>query len=386
MLPVTDRFLESLRETHIVSVAAYLFRPGEPETPIAVPVISGSVNTNADARIRRQATIDVGFTLQDDATVELVRSLPFGGYCSIERGIRYADGSDERVPLGYFRVESIQWTQLEGVATLTLADRYAQVQDEPFVAPYSTAGLHPTDAILAIMQEVFADTIAYHVETDPASEPVLVGAIYDQDRTEAISDLTQAIAAEAIFDAYGDLVIRPRTSGGAPVWTIDAGAQGSMVAAQETLDRSSVRNGVSLRGQEDPEAPPLYGLAIYDDATSPIRWGGPFGRVVLIAESTAVQTQAQADAAAASLLNLRLGLSRTLAMRAVPNPALEPGDAVTVVFPGGRSEVQTINETSVGLSPDSTFDITTTSLYLPGVRTLHGVEAEREFVLAMVGA
>jgi hypothetical protein len=138
----------------------------------------------------------------------------------------------------------------------------------------------------------------------------------------------------------------------------------------------------------DTDEPPIYALAIYDDPTSPIRWGGPFGRVVLIAESTAVQTQDQADAIARSLLALRLGLSRTLTLRSVPNPALEPDDPIDVVFPGGRVETQTINETHIGLGADAALDIVTTSQYQPEAdvfETLYGLDAERELALALVG-
>lgn len=387
MLAVSERFLHSLRETHIISTAAYVFRPDDLHTPIEMPVLGGTVDINADARVRRQASISIGFTLQDELTVEIVRSLPYGGYCIVERGVRYADGEIERVPLGLFRVESIQWGALEGSATLTLADRYAQVQDEPFPAPWSTAGKHPTDAIVEIVRDVFGDAIYYHVATDPASEPILEGTVYDQERTEAISDLCQSIGAVAIFDAYGDLVIRPRGATPGIAWTVDAGARGTMLEADETLDRSSVRNGVSMRGQPDVDEPPIYGLAVYDDPTSPIRWGGPFGRVVLIAESTAVTTQEQADAAARSLLSLRLGLSRTLTLRSVPNPALEPDDVVEVIFPGGRVDLQTVNETHIGLGPDAALEIVTTSQYRPdspAIRTLHGDEASRELALARV--
>jgi flavin-binding protein dodecin len=294
-----------------------------------------------------------------------VRELPFGGYATIERGITFADGTFERVQLGHFRVESISWHELEGSATLTLADRMAQVQDEAFLAPWVPEGMHPSDAIVAAVHEVFGDAIAYHVSTNPGSESTLTGTVYDESRSQAISDLASSIAAETLFDNLGDFVLRPRDRPAEVVWSVDAGARGALITAEETLDRSSVRNGVSVRGQPTPEEPPIYGLATHDDPTSPTRWGGPFGKVPLISSSTAVADQAQADAAARALLNLRLGLARTLVLQSIPNPALEPDDLIEVVFADGRTETQTVNRIEIGLGVDGALSITTTSLYRP---------------------
>ena len=391
MLPVSDRFLAALRHSHALSVVAYLYAPDDLTTPIEVEVVGGQMDANAAARVLRQASLDVALAREDTELRSLLQSMPFGGYCSIERGVRYATGETERVPLGFFRVDSVVWGELVGSATLQLSDRFAQIQDEPLAAPFNPAGMHPSDAIVALVQAVFGSSIAYHIETTPASEPLMAGTVYDQERTQAISDLAQSISAETIFDAEGDFVIRPNYQPHDPVWTIDAGEAGVLVKAETTLDRSSVRNGVSVRGQPDADQPPIYGLATFTDPTSPLRWGGPFGRVVLIAESTAVTTQAQADATARSLLNLRLAMSRTFAVESVPNPALEPEDVISIVFPDGHVEQQAIKETHVGLGTDGALALVTVDKYSgdwapEALDLLHGEEAAQELALAQVAA
>lgn len=365
MLAVSDRFLAALRESHTVSIAARVYRPSAPTVPIDVPVVGGQVRIDRDARVRRQGTLEVAFSLDDQTARDTVRELPFGGYAVIERGIRFADGSVERVQLGHFRIESVAWDELQGEASLTLADRFAQVQDEPFLTPYAPAGLKPSDAAVAIVQQVFGTSIAYHVLTTPASEPAIQDTVYEEDRAQAVGDLASSVDAEVMFDHLGDFVIRPRGGSVLPVWTVDAGDRGAMIAASETLDRSTVRNGVLVRGQPSAEAAPIYALAINDDPASPTRWAGPFGKVALISSSTAVQTQAQADATAASLLNLRLGASRTLALQALPNPALEPDDVIALVHADGRTEEQTVNALQIGLDATGTLELTTTSQYTP---------------------
>jgi hypothetical protein len=304
----------------------------------------------------------IAFTLADDEVRDAVAQLPYGGYCTVERGITYADGTVERVQLGRFRVDSVVWDEQQKTASLTLNDRMAQIIDERFVTPYAPTGVHPSDAAVTAVQQVFGTSIAYHVLTTPAAEPLLSGAtVYEEDRAAALTDLASSVGAEALFDNLGDFVIRPRAPASTVAWTFDAGDHGSLIQVSETVDRSSVRNGVSVRGQPDVDQPPIYALATYDDPAAPTRWGGPFGKVALISSSTAVASQAQADATARSLLNLRLGLSRTLVLQGIPNPALEPGDLIEIVYPDGRTEQQTVNAIRLGLDVTGALEITTTS-------------------------
>jgi len=361
VLTVTNRFLTALRESHAVSIAAFVFAPTALTTPVEVRVLSGDVTIDRDAQIRRQASLEIAFTLPDQQVRDLVRTLAYGGYCTIERGISYADGSVERVQLGRFRVDSTVWDEQARTCSLTLNDRMAQIIDERFVTPYAPSGVHPSDACVTAVQQVFGSSIAYHVLTTPASEPLLAGVVYEEDRAAAVADLAASVGAEAMFDHLGDFVIRPRTAPTTVAWQFDAGATGSLIQVVETIDRSSVRNGVSVRGQTNYDQPPLYALATYDDPTAPQRWGGPFGHVPLISSSTAVSSQAQADGTARSLLNLRLGLAQTFELQGLPNPALEPGDLIEIVWPDGRTEQQLVNAVRLGLGVDGALEVIATS-------------------------
>ena len=172
-------------------------------------------------------------------------------------------------------------------------------------------------------------------------------------------------------------------------WTLDAGDRGVLVAATETLDRSNVRNGVVVRGQATADQPPFTSLAIHTDPTSPTRWGGPFGRIVSISSSTAIGSQAQADQAARSLLNLRLGLQRTLTLVGVPNPALEPDDLIDVVFADGRSETHIVNSLDIGLDVGATIRVGTAMPYDhtdSAVTVLQGEDVWRELDRAQMAA
>ncbi|HKE79051.1 MAG TPA: DUF5047 domain-containing protein [Solirubrobacteraceae bacterium] len=393
MLPTSARFLAALRQSHTIADRVRLYRPGAPTAPIEVKVAGGSVRADADARVMRQGALEIAFDLADPVTTDLIRELPFGGYATVERGIRYANGDLELLQLGRFRVENVTWPELQGTATVTLADRMAQVADESFTTPYTPGGQKPTNAIVALVQAVFGATIDYHVTTNPAGEPTLVDVVYDEDRAQAISDLAAGVDAQAYFDNLGDFVLRPKPAEGAPVWTLDGGEAGVLISSDESLDRSSVRNGVAVRAVPDPTLPAIYSLVTDDDPASPTRWGGPFGKVPLIVNSTSIQTQAQADQTARSLLNLRLGLSRTLELRSVPNPALEPGDLLQIDHPDGRAETAIINAVEIGLEPGGDVHLSTRTNWRPQpigmptvVRAFTGDAAMVELAEAEAGA
>lgn len=364
MRPATPQFLASLRTSHVIAAACNLYFPNDLTTPVAVPVEAGAVTIDRTAQNRRSGNLQIPWSLAagEDLGVDL-RDLTLGGYAVVSRGLRYANGTLELITLGRLRVESVSWDTLAASATLELADRMAQIRDEPFTAPYAAKGIRPADAAIAIVTDVFGATIAYHTPYAPTD--AMGDTIYTGSRADALSALEQSYGAETYFDANGDFVFAAKPGDTDPVvWTIDAGEQGVMVNAAENLDRTGIYNGVLVQGQATADAPPITSLAMFTDPSSAIRWGGPFGKVALVADSTSATTQAQADATAQALLRLRLKQTRSLTLTAAPNPALEAGDTIEVQFPDGRDETHLVDSTTINLGTDSQ-QILTRTLFAP---------------------
>lgn len=514
MRPVSDEFLATLRISHLVTAAAEIRFPGATDW-IPIPVVSGSVTMDRTAAITRTGSVTIPWSLQAGANLDVdLRTLPFGGYCRLYRGLRYADRSTELCLLGTFRIESVTW-RTDDTASLELADRMAQVRDEPFRWPYmpkpkptvtvtgtitngstlitaitpntsalsvgmavngqtippgtvivtidsasqvtvnqpltttvqrnaamrpgrawlskmgSVAGIvpgmtvtSPTSGDVAagtlvtavynparnghnvdlnksplvnasralnftlgagstasmtitfggnvtvgqaageIVWGVFGNQIAYQILYDPPY--TLNETAYNGSRTDAIIDLQTAAGGYATFDANGDFLFTDQPStGDEPVWSVDAGDNGVLVSDEEALDRTGLYNGVIVTGQASVEQPPLRATVVDDDDASPTRWGGPYGYVCRIEQTSSVSTVAQAEVAATALLNARLGLSRSLTLTAAPNPALEPGDVVTVAFPDGRVEQHVIDTIQIGLEASTVQQLATRSQWTP---------------------
>lgn len=359
MRPASDHFLAALRQSHVIAAACELLFPGSAE-PVPVPIEAGEIRIDRTAQNRRAGSIQIPWSLSAAQDLDLdLRTLTLGGYAIVKRGLRYADGSTELITLGTLRVESVTWGTLEASASLELADRMAQVRDEPFVAPYAAVGQRPADAAIQIVRDVFGATIAYSKPFDPPGP--LGDVVYSTTRTEALSGLEEGYGAETYFNADGAFVFAAKPGDGEPVvWSVEAGEGGVMVDASENLDRTGIYNGVLVKGQAAADQAPVSALATFDDPESPIRWGGPFGKVALVADSSTASTEAQAASTAQSLLRLRLKQTRSLELTSAPNPALEAGDTIEVVFPDGRDETHLIDAVTIDLGTDAQHIVTRT--------------------------
>jgi hypothetical protein len=158
---------------------------------------------------------------------------------------------------------------------------------------------------------------------------------------------------------------------GSPVWLVDTGDKGVMVDAEEALDRTGVYNGVLVTGQNTAQDTPVSALVYDSDASSPTLWGGPFGKVVRVEQSSAVQTVGQATSAADALLDRKLGLTRSLGITIAPNPALEGGDIIDVAFEDGRRERHVIDAIDLDLGPSGAQHLSTRSVFQPASGRLH---------------
>lgn len=341
MQAVSARFLAALREPHVVVVEVdVLPAAGGPAVPL--PIVGGVVRADRTAQVRRTCSIALAAS-----TVRELADLPFGAYLDVRRGIRFGDGTTELVTLGHFRVDGAGASAPAADGGLETSDRMAQVRDEPLYAPFDAGGAIASARIVELVQAVFAG-LPTHVST--VGEPVLADVTYSGDRAQAVAELATSIGADAYFDVDGELVVAPSPDLSSPaVWAVDAGEGGVLIGQADALDRAGAANGVFVRGQASAEVAPIEVIVVDSDPSSPTRWGGPFGRVGHVIESTAIQTVGQATAIATDELARRLGLTRTLSLTSAPNPALEPGDVVEVTLADGTVELHLLDRVTIPL-------------------------------------
>jgi hypothetical protein len=354
--PVSVRFLPRLGESHTPATEVKLFKTDG--SVVTIEHTGGSVPVDRGQTIRRTCTVTT-------ADVSLIPRTPadklatYGARLRIARGVTYGDGSQELVPLGVFRLDSVDGDPADGPVTLQGKSLEACVADDKFTEPYKATGT-VVGAATALIQRSLpdADVISTIVDAPIGARTFDVEA----DPWAGVQEIVAAAGAECYTNADGVFVIAtlpdPETT--PAVWEVAAGERGVYVSGSRAMSSDGVRNGWLARGENTEEnVPPVSYLAVDADPNSPTYWGGLYGRRPdFYSSSTLTTVNACAQAAA---LKLAAGKAPNASgdFSSLPNPALEPGDVIRVIHPDGTRELHQVQSFSVPLDTGGDFPITT---------------------------
>ncbi|MFF9309882.1 DUF5047 domain-containing protein [Streptomyces sp. NPDC014748] len=321
----------------------------------------GSVTVDRAQAIRRTCTVTV-------ADPSLIPRTPadqlatYGARLRISRGVDYGDGSQpELVPLGVFRLDSIDGDVSDGPVTLQGKDLSACIADDKLTAPWTATGT-VVGAITTLIQRSLpdADIISRITDAPIGSRTYDVQA----DPWAACQEIAAAAGAEVYCTADGSFIIAtlPDILTTPPVWAVEAVEGGVYISAGRAMTADKVCNGVLASGENAADnVPPVSYLAVDNDPTSPTYWSGPFGRRPDFYSSSTLTTVTACQQAA----NLRLQLMRAPNasgdLKSLPNPALEPGDVIRVTHEDGTRELHQVAAFTVPLDVGGDFPISTIS-------------------------
>ena len=136
MRPVSDRFLDTIRGSHIAVFKATVcttFQTGTNPTGTEIPVNGGNVKSTAGGLVR--STLELATTVHwPRVATDLVT--PYGHEIHIARGVQYGNGQRELVPLGYYRIDTPEQDETpDGEVLIAAQDRMSGIVDGRFLAP-----------------------------------------------------------------------------------------------------------------------------------------------------------------------------------------------------------------------------------------------------------
>lgn len=358
MYPVSDRFLQRITESHEVATQVLLFTTDG--RTVDIPHTGGSVTVDRGQAIRRTCTVTVADpTLIPRTPTDQLAT--YGAQLRISRGVYYADGTVEMVPLGLFRLDAVEGDVNEGPVTLSGKDLAAVIQDDKLTAALSVSGT-ALSAITTLIQRSLPDAEVVSTVTDAAIGRRTFAV--EADPWAGCQEIAAAVGAEIFFSPDGTptLATLPDLLTTAPVWEIAAGEGGAYIRATRGMTSDRVYNGVLARGENSSDnIAPVSALVVDTDTTSPTYWDGPFGRRPLYYSSPTLTTVAACTNAATLKLAQAKAPNASGDISSLPNPALEPGDVLRIVHPDGSRELQQVASFSVPLSESGDFPITTIS-------------------------
>ncbi|HEY0638720.1 MAG TPA: DUF5047 domain-containing protein [Pseudonocardiaceae bacterium] len=374
MRQVSAAFLDALRGAHTAVTRATVvttWQTGTTPAGTRVDVDSGDVRLAADAAIRGTLDLTVLGTWPGPAERAGWLLAPYGNEIYVERGVDFGNGTVEWVGQGYYRIDSAEQATVlrtgheQAAVRLAGSDRMAGIIDARLLAPQQFPATATYGQVVAqLVGEVYPSAV---VQFDDGLGSVQLGrqVVCEQDRYAFLRDLVDARGKVFHFNHLGVPVVRTPPAATSPVWTVDTGEGGVLIALARQISREGVRNGVVATGQAADTTAPARGVAVDDNPASPTRWGGRFGKVPRFYSSPLILTDDQARTAAAAILARTLGLPYSVNLTAVPNVALEPLDPVRVVTPLG-DEVHVIRELVVPLSPAQPMTATTRQVTTDG--------------------
>lgn len=349
MWPVSPQWDAAWRAGGTVVVRAEVWRDGAlqtlPDGSSSLLVLGGTVTVDEASKVRRTLSMTVANTDLDPVAASDLLS-PFTTDLRVWVGITLSDGSVESAPVGVFRLTSVTRSSVRQALALAGSDYSWVVAQGRFLTPWvTTAGGLVSSEIAAIAQSAVPGLPMLDLT---GSRALTSAATWDREPWDAVTQLAQSLGAEPFLAQSGlQLVLRPvpRVSG-SPVWSCDAGSPtANLTDVSVGLSSDGVFNAV-VAASSGPGAPVS---AIAYQTTGPLAWS----RVhrPRFYSSPMLTTVEQCQSAASAILARSVAFSRQIAPSAVPNPALDVGDLITVVLPSGAQEQRVVTRITIPLGP-----------------------------------
>lgn len=338
MLPSTALYKSVIHTPHQLVSYADVFDIDGNERARGVPIVSGNVTANLTNRVTRSANFTVAgqqslLNPQDwfPRTVDDVFS-PYRAVVRLYAGVRYGNGTEEIFPLFTGRVYDVQRGE-DGGVTLQCDDLAADVVACRFEQPVnSRTGTSCITEVQRLISQAVPQATFGTNDVDDSDTPKLT---WDEDRGQAIDDLSEAMGGRWYALGNGDFVIRSfNYAVAAPVQTIVDGPGGLMAQATVSITRDGTANSIVVVAERMDGTDPVRYVARDGNPSSPTAFNGPFGNVVQVIKvqtplsTTAAQTLARTQLAAAT------ALTQQWSVTCVPDYTLEPGDTARLGYRG----------------------------------------------------
>jgi Domain of unknown function (DUF5047) len=345
------------------------YQEGTSPVGTEIPILGGDVQSSSNADIRATLDLLTDGTAWNHTASSLLT--PYGNEVLIERGIKYSGGAVEWISQGYFRIyEAEQDEAPDGPVRITGRDRMSGIIDARLEVPAQfSSGTTVSNVFNILAGAVYPDlTVVF----DDSLGGTAIGraVITEEDRYGFLKDLVRAHGKVMYFDYAGFLQVKSPPNPTDVVWSAHAGKQGVLIQMSRKLSRDRIYNSVVATGEAtDTDTTPARGVARDINPDSATYYYGPFGPVPRFYSSPLITTNNQAKNAARSLLTQSLGRPQAVDFTAIPNPALEPLDPVSLNVTGSI-EVHVLDDIRLPLVATDAMTSTT--------RQQLGIEIEEE--------
>lgn len=321
-----------------------------------------SISVDRRSAIRSSGSV----TVTDPAILAEVKSgsspfEPYGSELKLEVGVVHRDDTTELIPLGFFQIESLSWSEGDSAINLDLVDRSAKAQRIETDLPITPGVVTVQSFVSSTFATIYPTLTAVSYDASLSSTKTFPGGTtYEGNYLDIIQRALSVINAEGYFDKDGNFVAIPvpyvpsDILPGDQDWDVDAGEDGVLLSAQRSISRTDTRNrvvvigGPPTGGTVGTFALPVQVVVRDTDPTSPTYVNGPFGVASVKIERQELVTLGEVTAFATTYLRNSTGLSRSVDLTHIMNPALEAGDIVKVTYLDDSFEYHLVDKVDFG--------------------------------------
>lgn len=352
--PSTITFDEALKGGHgQVEVRAKILDNGI--AVAEVELIDGEVQIEAGGSNRRSfrgTILDPNGDLVPRSMADLLAAS--GNELFIERGIRFDDGTLQMYPLGVFLIgASTGKFGPHGEVEVVGLDRAQKVRRSRHIRPYVVlAGTNYSTAIKTMLLSR-VPTLQFNFASTTRLTPALVwGEQTDNDPWRDAQEMATAIGYDLFFDAQGICVLRPAVNADtAPIAAeYIEGWNSTVLSGEREFEGDSSYNGVIATGESSSAPTPVRAEVWDTNPDSPTYAGNPigtskFGAIPFFFASPLLNTDAEALAAANSILLKVVGGNEKISLSAIPDPRRDVDEGVRVFSLGAKVDGTYVTDT-----------------------------------------
>lgn len=354
MLPSTPLYKSVLTGPHQRLSYINVYDIDGNERQLDIPVITGSVSANLTNRVTRSAQ----FTLADrwfPRTPDDALS-PYYAVVKIFSGTQYATG-EEVFPIFTGRVYEAT-RNADGSATFRADDLASDVIGFRFEAPERAQAGMINEEIRRLVRQALPQAV---FGTNPPIDADTPPLVWDEDRGQALDDLSEALGCRWYTLGDGTFVVRPFDySVVPPVQELLEGPRGLMSSATLTITRDGTANSVVVVSERMDGSDPVRTVQRTVDTNAPTFFGGPYGRVSQIIKVQTPLTTSESNTLARTQLRAATALTSQWDASVIPDMTLEPGDTVRLSYRG---------ETADQIIDSITYPLLSTGLMRLGTRS-----------------
>lgn len=364
MYPVSENFKETVRKSHISKIKIEIYDMANGTILSEAQPIAGEVTIDNRRSIRRECSlefVDKDGTLVPQNNISAIL-LPYNREVKIYRGVIFADGTEELVPLGVFVITSVDISEsAQGVKiAIKGSDRSlllarAKFTNHEFYIEDGTAKERAIEQILKYrypkVQTIFPatnqTTTLLYPTLDQSSDPW----------REALK-IAESASMDLYFDENGIARMRPIPDPdfGTPVATYTDGSDSVLIQLSRSLSTDESYNGVIFTGEGTNLSIGVIGEAWDDNPSSPT-YRKTYGEVPKFMSSPTVLTVAEAKDAALAELRKVIGSSEKITWDQIVNPAHDVYDLVKVTrSPVGVDKILMLDAISIPLAANGTMN------------------------------